>query len=100
MGSHSGYIKMEFTTDDVSKAKTIVKIGDKLRYKTVQQDILNEKISHVVWEKVIIKQKYDHLVEVEYTDRPNTWPVKTMTYKEVAFQKVGIDYDELRGKRK
>lgn len=100
MGSHNGYIKTELTTDDVRKTKRTVKIGDKLRYKTVQQDILNEKITRVVWEKVIIKQKYDHLVEVEYTDRPNTWPVKTMTYKEVEFQKAGIDYDELKGKRK
>lgn len=100
MGVYSGYIKMKLTVDDVEKIRKSVKVGDKFRYKTVHQDILNEKISNVVWEKVTVIKKYRHLVEVEYTNRPNMWPVKTMTYRELAFQKVGIDYDELRGKRK
>lgn len=97
---NNGYIKTKFTTADVNRERKKVHVGDKLKYKTTVTDILNEKVSVVVWRKVIVTRKHNHLVEVEYIDRSNTFPVKTMTYREIAFQKAGIDYDELRGKKK
>lgn len=97
---NNGYIKTKFTTVDVNHERESVRVGDKLKYKTTVTDTLNEKISVVVWRKVIVTRKHNHLVEVEYIDRPNTFPVKTMTYREIAFQRAGIDYDELRGKKK
>lgn len=86
-----GYIKIEIRNKDIKKLKDSVKIGDKLIYRTIFKDILDERISIPVLEPVIVVNKFDNLVQVKYAKRIDTGPIKTMTYKEILFQKMGLD---------
>lgn len=92
-----GYVKAVICKYDVKRLKDSIKVGDKLIYRTIFKDILDERVSISVMEPVIVVKKFDNLVQVKYTKRSDTWPLKTMKYEEILFQRKGLEWN---GERK
>lgn len=92
-----GYVKSVIRKIDIEILKDKIKVGDKLIYRTIFKDILDERVSIPVLEPVTVVKKFENLVQVKYTKRPDTWPLKTMKYEEILFQRKGIDWN---GERK
>lgn len=92
-----GYVKTVISKYDVKRLKDSIKVGDKLIYRTIFKDILNERVSISVQEPVMVVRKFDKLVQVKYTEQPDTLPLKTMKYEEILFQRKGLDWN---GERK
>ncbi|CUP47482.1 hypothetical protein [Hungatella hathewayi] len=92
-----GYVKAVINKYDIERLKESVKVGDRLIYRTIFRDILNERVSIPVQEPVTVVRKFDNLVQVKYTEQPDTLPLKTMKYEEILFQRKGLDWN---GERK
>ena len=92
-----GYVKSVIRKIDIEILKDKIKVGDKLIYRTIFKDILDERVSIPVLEPVTVVKKFENLVQVKYTKRPDTWPLKTMKYEEILFQRKGLDWN---GERK
>lgn len=92
-----GYVKSVIRKIDIEILKDKIKVGDKLIYRTIFKDILDERVSIPILEPVTVVKKFENLVQVKYTKRPDTWPLKTMKYEEILFQRKGLDWN---GERK
>lgn len=74
---------------DVDKIKESVKIGDKFIYKTIYKDVGDGTVRPKI-ERVAVVKKYPHIVQVVNAKRPGR--LKSMTYIEILFQKMGLNY--------
>lgn len=88
---NKAWIKPEFNIKDVDKTRRNTKVGDKLIYTNHIKFSEDERIVIPKTEKVRVVKKYTHLVQVENPKRPDRG-LRTMTYKEILFQKKGFIY--------
>ena len=84
--------KPVITRKDVDKLRRTLKIGENLIYRSAIKETIDERIVMPKYEKVVVKKKYPHLVVVENPRRPGK-ALKTMTYKQILFQKRGLKWD-------
>lgn len=85
---NNSWIRPVIRRKDVDKIKELVKIGDKFTYKTIYKDV-GEGTVRPKLERVAVIRKFPHIVQVVNPKKPGC--IKSMTYTEILFQKMGLD---------
>jgi len=83
----------KLTVRDIEHLKETLQIGEVLTLQTLEVSEFNDRIMLPKEEKVIVTAKLLHMAVVKSLHFP-LGPTKTITYKELAFQKKGLSWEK------
>lgn len=81
--------KEALTIEDMQSLRASIKIGDIVDYDTYQYCSDDERLLIPVAEPVIVTEKYPYLVRVKHRGRKDDGRVRTLTYVDIAMQRIG-----------